>query len=614
MIGRLCWQTRWLVYAALLIGLAALSGKALATDLPPLMQQWVLEKDPEAQIRFDGMVLFANGERYVPVLPYIKPPSGSARAVAMADPPTRVDAVDPAALGDGPRVYPDLVQFDHGWFLLRLVPTESGRLVLPIRDTYPIALKAGVLPQDLVMPPNLLIPTELRVLLGELPYDPKTTLALPPLDGKSGPPALWRPPADNSPAPSGPVAMLADMSSQAMVALPLTPQAGLAPTSRQTTWKLPLDCLPNQMVASGDGSDLYIGCTTTNELLVVNRASRLVQARLALPHKPGAMALIPPVKTSSGAPKTNAELWIAHPLLAKISRVQLAADGTPASLTIEPLPMPEESGGAGVMVWDETRQCVWVADAFEAMAYGFARTPAGGWYAKVRTRISPDTAAMWLAPPVAPPPPPAAKPLPTKPSAKKGATDKASEPPTVQKEEASAKLTAATGNQPAPRLAVETGSWLNTLWERTPFGHKDDTTPLLPLGWGGSTTTELWTLSRSANYLLMSEVASGHRKVRVRLSNRVIGLAASGNKLYVPSATADVIHVFDRDARMLLPDIELPKGTFPTAIAAAGSGEAARIWVTGAGSGAVIEIDANNDAIVRTMPTPHQPISLIILP
>lgn len=153
-----------LAFSLIVSAFFALSPMALcwATDLPPTVLSYLRKRDPAVKIRFDGMVTLSNHDVYLPVFPQdpSHPPNPSQ---VLREYPQQAKS-------------PDLIQFDNHFFLIRLVNTSSGKLALARMDAYPIELKEGLLPQDLLLPPNLFLPNELKVILGDLPYNPIETV------------------------------------------------------------------------------------------------------------------------------------------------------------------------------------------------------------------------------------------------------------------------------------------------------------------------------------------------------------------------------------------------------------------------------------------------------
>jgi DNA-binding beta-propeller fold protein YncE len=249
---------------------------ALATDLPPGVVRYIKEKDNGAKIRFDGLILFSNGELYLPVIPQEIANPQATQAPPVVDLQT-VIAKDPANVA-----YPDILEFDNHWFLLRLIPTTTGKLTMPRRTVYPLALRQGLLPQDLLIPSQLSIPSELRVLLGSLPYTaPVADDTLAPADT-----LLAVQPDKPLQRPADPLVLYAaDMNRHRLV--------GVDPNSGRALSDVALNCVPKALSLSANGDKLYAACLTTNEVVVIDTVANLVATRISLPAKPFDATLLP---------------------------------------------------------------------------------------------------------------------------------------------------------------------------------------------------------------------------------------------------------------------------------------------------------------------------------
>jgi YVTN family beta-propeller protein len=244
---------------------------ALATDLPPGVLNYLRQKDPHVKVRFDGVVLFSNGESYVPVIPQ--------------DPSLNTDSQQVISTIPDKVPYPDLIQFDNNFFLMRLIQTASGRLTFPKLADYPIQLKEGLLPQDFVMPSNLYIPVELKIILGALPYDPSykpssqppvtpTAVALQNAVSSNGMPMQ----------PMSHVTYVFDLDGQKILAID--------PTTGHKLSDVGVDCVPSSMRISSDGKLLFVPCLSSNELVVVDTNSNLVKTRISVGQRPDAVLYI----------------------------------------------------------------------------------------------------------------------------------------------------------------------------------------------------------------------------------------------------------------------------------------------------------------------------------
>jgi len=311
------------VSIALLAGSFALTvAPGWATDLPPAVLNYLKSKDPAVNVRFDGLVSFPNGERYIPVIPQ--------------DPGLTQEAQGVVSTVPEKSTYPDLVEFDNHYFLLRLIETSSGRLTFAKLDNYPIQLKEGLLPQDLVLPDNLYIPLELKVILGALPYNPTfkpaaagttQTATKTPAKQPAKNPAKTTVPnvivhatthAPNLQNPQTPLASGDKIMSQSKVET-LYPASTKTSTTKHgfssstgyiydlETQKLlqintvtgkeesevPLDSVPSSLLLSRDGKLLFAPCQSNNELVVIDTHANLIKTRLPVGERPTHALLLP---------------------------------------------------------------------------------------------------------------------------------------------------------------------------------------------------------------------------------------------------------------------------------------------------------------------------------
>lgn len=273
MIGlRFSFWPRLAVAASCALTLAISAGMpALATELPPGVLNYLRQKDPRVKVRFDGLVLFSNGESYVPVIPQ--------------DPDLNPDSQQVIATLPEKALYPELIQFDNNFFLMKLILTSSGRLTFPKMAEYPMQLREGLLPQDFVMPNNLFIPVELKVILGALPYNPsyvpeKTPVVVPlavTLAKQGGQAAQL--------TVTNRLTYIFDLNAQKILAI--------EPLTGKTTGEVLLGGVPAGMKLSPDGKLLFVPCLSTNELVVVDTGSNLVKTRVPVGQRPDSVLYVP---------------------------------------------------------------------------------------------------------------------------------------------------------------------------------------------------------------------------------------------------------------------------------------------------------------------------------
>lgn len=127
------------------------------SELPKPVEDFIKTKFPKAIIRFDTLITLPNGTRYLPVFPL---------NMLNADNPSKIVTTIPANTDFSK--YPDLILFANNLALLKIIEMPDKTITLSSSPQIPLEVKLGILPQDLVVPENLMIPPELRVIAGDL--------------------------------------------------------------------------------------------------------------------------------------------------------------------------------------------------------------------------------------------------------------------------------------------------------------------------------------------------------------------------------------------------------------------------------------------------------------
>ncbi len=140
-----------------LIILLSLSLPGNCTELPENIVSFVKEKFPEVKIRFDGMIELPDSTKYLPVLPIVRDKSEKPLEVVQTI-PKNADFLEK----------PDMILFNNNFALLKIIKREGGPPTVISGEQVPLKVKLGLFPQDLVVPKGLVLPQELKVILGDL--------------------------------------------------------------------------------------------------------------------------------------------------------------------------------------------------------------------------------------------------------------------------------------------------------------------------------------------------------------------------------------------------------------------------------------------------------------
>ena len=129
---------------------------AFATKLPDYILETLKSQLPEASVRFDGLVTLPGNVIYLPVLPSNpkKNPSGKVVSTYPAD--KKLSQL------------PEVILFDSNFALLKVIKDKNGHITVTDSKNIPFVIKTGLFPQDMLVPPGLIIPDDMKIMMGDL--------------------------------------------------------------------------------------------------------------------------------------------------------------------------------------------------------------------------------------------------------------------------------------------------------------------------------------------------------------------------------------------------------------------------------------------------------------
>lgn len=146
---------KWKNLFAVLVIYALTINASFATKLPPSIVQYIKSEIPNANVRFDALVSCPNGTLYLPVFPSDTNRATTAKVVETYPAKQRLSN------------YPEVLLFENNYALLKIIK-KNGKLTVTDSKNIPFIVKTGVLPQDLLVPPGLVLPDDLKIILGDL--------------------------------------------------------------------------------------------------------------------------------------------------------------------------------------------------------------------------------------------------------------------------------------------------------------------------------------------------------------------------------------------------------------------------------------------------------------
>lgn len=129
---------------------------AEATILPKDVLETIKKDLPNCSVRFDSLITAKDGTIYLPVIPS-NPKKTATGKVVYTFPSNKTLSQKP-----------DVVLFDSDFALLKVIKNANGKYTVTDPKNIPFVVKTGLFPQDMLVPPGLIMPEELKIMLGDL--------------------------------------------------------------------------------------------------------------------------------------------------------------------------------------------------------------------------------------------------------------------------------------------------------------------------------------------------------------------------------------------------------------------------------------------------------------
>ena len=140
----------------ILLGMMLTVSCAFASKIPADVQNYLKKNVEGIDIRFDGVIILPDGTLYLPLYPasFKKPETLEISETYPAD------QLLPAK--------PEVVIFNNDFVLLKVINTSDGKKTVKRFDKPPVQVKSGILPQDMLVPNGLVIPENIKCIIGNL--------------------------------------------------------------------------------------------------------------------------------------------------------------------------------------------------------------------------------------------------------------------------------------------------------------------------------------------------------------------------------------------------------------------------------------------------------------
>ncbi len=128
---------------------------ALGAQVPQSVQDFINKDFPETNFRFDGAIILPDKTMYIPVFP------------AKTEDLKSLTVKSSYPVNTAMKQKPDMLILNNNFVLLKVLNTNGKKSVINMTDL-PEELQTGLLPQDILLPKGLVLPENLKGIIGNL--------------------------------------------------------------------------------------------------------------------------------------------------------------------------------------------------------------------------------------------------------------------------------------------------------------------------------------------------------------------------------------------------------------------------------------------------------------
>ena len=146
----------------ILLAIFVLSGaNVFAAKIPIEVKDYILQRVPQADIRFDGVIIFPDNTIYLPLYP------------ALFSDVNKIQIKESYPAKQDLKQEPDVVIFNNDFVLMKVLSDGEGHRTVLHMPNPPLQVRTGLLPQDMLVPSGLIIPENIKGIIGNLKIDTK---------------------------------------------------------------------------------------------------------------------------------------------------------------------------------------------------------------------------------------------------------------------------------------------------------------------------------------------------------------------------------------------------------------------------------------------------------
>ena len=148
-------------FLTLVLTLILASSASFAAKIPDDVREYILNKVPNTDIRFDGVVILPDNTVYLPLFPSLFSDVTSLKV--------KTSYPENKELNQKP----DVLIFNNDFVLMKVLTDSNGNKTVLHMKTPPLQVRTGLLPQDMLVPSGLVLPENIKGIIGNLKVDTK---------------------------------------------------------------------------------------------------------------------------------------------------------------------------------------------------------------------------------------------------------------------------------------------------------------------------------------------------------------------------------------------------------------------------------------------------------
>ena len=146
----------------LILGILLLCGtSSFAAKVPDDVREYIVQEFPKADIRFDGVIILDDNTIYLPLYP------------SLFSDIKKLSIKETYPAGLSLRQEPDIVIFNNDFVLMKVLTDGQGHRTVLHQTNPPLQVRTALLPQDMLVPSGLIIPENIKGIIGNLKIDTK---------------------------------------------------------------------------------------------------------------------------------------------------------------------------------------------------------------------------------------------------------------------------------------------------------------------------------------------------------------------------------------------------------------------------------------------------------